>query len=228
MVPKISNVKVANVLIVIVPTTTQVSTRTTKVTPKTTQMTVMWVVPGQKQVKKSSKKSNVKLQVSGINKHGPSENTQSQTKERRQTSTNAAVTSYEQVVVDAISSESETEDREEKMNQVSDEEIDEVSDDAITSGNDSVTEQWQPKINKSKPFKKGYSPPNYYRDVDMKPFCYHCHEQHTIETIEQIVIGTKWGTTFPTTLQGTLCNALIDTGATKSCTSESYFKTLPN
>ena len=37
----------------------------------------------------------------------------------------------------------------------------------------------------------------------------------------------KRGTTFPVNLQGTLCNALIDTGATKSCISESYFKTLP-
>ena len=92
-------------------------------------------------MKKSSKKNNAKLQVSGANKYGPSENTWSQTKERRQTSTKAAVTSYEQVVVDAISSESEAEEMEEEMNQVSDHEVDEVSDDAITSGNDSVTEQ---------------------------------------------------------------------------------------
>ena len=52
-----------------------------------------------------------------------------------------AVTSYEQVAVDAISSESETEDIEEEMNQVSEDEIDEVSDDACSSSDDSVTEQ---------------------------------------------------------------------------------------
>ena len=76
--------------------------------------------------------------------------------------------------------------------------------------------------------KKGYSPPKYYSDVDIKPFCHHCHERHKVEAVEQVVIDTKRGTTFPTNLQGTLCNALIDTGATKSCISESYFKTLPN
>ena len=75
--------------------------------------------------------------------------------------------------------------------------------------------------------KKGYSPSKYYSDVDIKPFCHHCHERHRVEAVEQVVIGPKRGTTFPVNLQGTLCNALIDTGATKSCISESYFKTLP-
>ena len=75
--------------------------------------------------------------------------------------------------------------------------------------------------------KKGYSPSKYYSDVDVKPFC-HCHERHKVEAVEKVVIGTKQGITFPANLQGTLCNALIDTGATKSCISESYFKTLPN
>ena len=61
----------------------------------------------------------------------------------------------------------------------------------------------------------------------MWTFCHRCHERHRVEAVEQVVIGTKRGTTFPANLQGTLCNALIDTGATKSCMSESYFKTLP-
>ena len=74
--------------------------------------------------------------------------------------------------------------------------------------------------------KKGFSPSKYYSDIDIKPFCHHCHERHRVEAVEQVVIGTKRGTTFPANLQGTLCNALIDTGATKSCVSESYFKTL--
>ena len=41
-----------------------------------------------------------------------------------------------------------------------------------------------------------------------------------------MIIGSEQGTTFPTKVRHTLCNALIDTGATKSCTSESYYKTL--
>ena len=45
--------------------------------------------------------------------------------------------------------------------------------------------------------------------------------------IEQVVIGSERGTTFPIDMQGTKCNALIDTGASRSCISEAYFKTLP-
>ena len=48
-----------------------------------------------------------------------------------------------------------------------------------------------------------------------------------MEIIKQLVIGTERGTTFPIDIQGSKCNALIDTGATRSCISEAYFKTLP-
>ena len=48
-----------------------------------------------------------------------------------------------------------------------------------------------------------------------------------MEIIEQVVIGTKRGTTFPMDIQGSKCNALIDTGTMRSCISEAYFKTLP-
>ena len=41
-----------------------------------------------------------------------------------------------------------------------------------------------------------------------------------------MIIGSEQGTTFPTKVGSTLCNALVDTGATKSCMSESYYKTL--
>ena len=61
--------------------------------------------------------------------------------------------------------------------------------------------------------KKGYSP-KYYSDVELKPFCHNCRERHTVEVIEQVIIGSERGTTFPTAIQGTKCNALIDTGAT--------------
>ena len=36
------------------------------------------------------------------------------------------------------------------------------------------------------------------------------------------------GTTFPTKIGTTICNALIDTGATKSCISERYYEQLPS
>ena len=47
-----------------------------------------------------------------------------------------------------------------------------------------------------------------------------------INRTEEVVIGSEQGTTFPTKVGSTLCNALIDTGATRSCMSEAYYRTL--
>ena len=47
-----------------------------------------------------------------------------------------------------------------------------------------------------------------------------------IDSAEEVIIGSEQGTTFPTKVGSTLCNALIDTSATKSCMSESYYRTL--
>ena len=49
------------------------------------------------------------------------------------------------------------------------------------------------------------------------------------ETIhaKEVIIGTEQGTTFPTKIGASMCNALIDTGATKSCISEKYYQQLP-
>ena len=44
---------------------------------------------------------------------------------------------------------------------------------------------------------------------------------------EEVIIGTEQGTTFPTKMDTSMCNALIDTGATKSCISEKYYQSLP-
>ena len=46
------------------------------------------------------------------------------------------------------------------------------------------------------------------------------------ETIHagEVIIGTKQGTTFPTKIGTSMCNALIDTGAMKSCISEKYYQ----
>ena len=41
-----------------------------------------------------------------------------------------------------------------------------------------------------------------------------------------MVIRSEQGTTFPTKVGSTLCNALINTGATRSCMSESYYRKL--
>ena len=49
-----------------------------------------------------------------------------------------------------------------------------------------------------------------------------------INHMEEVIIGTEQGTTFPTKIGTSMCNALIDTGATRSCISEKYYQHLPS
>ena len=49
-----------------------------------------------------------------------------------------------------------------------------------------------------------------------------------INHMEEIIIGTEQGTTFPTKIDTLMCNALIDTGATRSCINEKYYQHLPS
>ena len=52
------------------------------------------------------------------------------------------------------------------------------------------------------------------------------YNENTVNHTEEVVIGSEQGTTFPTKVGTTLCNALIDTGATRSCMSETYYRKL--
>ena len=45
--------------------------------------------------------------------------------------------------------------------------------------------------------------------------------------LKTVIIGTEQGTTFPTRIGNSICNALIDTSTTKSCISERYYQKLP-
>ena len=47
-----------------------------------------------------------------------------------------------------------------------------------------------------------------------------------INCMEEVVIGVEQGTTFPTRIGTSVCNALIDTSATRSCISEKYYQSL--
>ena len=53
-----------------------------------------------------------------------------------------------------------------------------------------------------------------------------CHSKNSNESnvnhTEEVIIESEQGTTFPTKIGTTMCNALIDTGATRSCISEKY------
>ena len=50
--------------------------------------------------------------------------------------------------------------------------------------------------------------------------------ENDVNHTEEVIIGSEQGTTFPTKIGTTMCNALIDTGATRSCASEKYYKKL--
>ena len=115
-VPKTSGTK-ASVPIVKVPSSRPTITRVTKTSPQTS---VMKVVTGKGQPKRTVTKANKGPQVSVSNQYRPSENTRSQTKDRRKYATQAAVTSYEKIVVDVITSNSESESADEDVNQISD------------------------------------------------------------------------------------------------------------
>ena len=48
-----------------------------------------------------------------------------------------------------------------------------------------------------------------------------------IDYTEEVIIETEHGMTFPTRIGASVCHALIDTGATRSCISEKYYQSLP-
>ena len=50
--------------------------------------------------------------------------------------------------------------------------------------------------------------------------------ENNINHTEGVIIGSEQGTTFPTKIGTTMCNALIDTGATRTCMSKKYYKKL--
>ena len=62
--------------------------------------------------------------------------------------------------------------------------------------------------------------------METTPFCLDCQRKLNINHTEEVIIGSEQGTTFPTEMGTIVCNALIDTGATRSCMSESYYRKL--
>ena len=112
-VPKTAAGKV-NTPVVKVPSTGQMVTRTVKMSPQTS---VMKVIPGKNPSKRTAPRGIKGTQVSGFNQYRLSENTRSQTKDRRRHATQTAVTSYEKVVVDAITLDSESKGADEDVNQ---------------------------------------------------------------------------------------------------------------
>ena len=71
-----------------------------------------------------------------------------------------------------------------------------------------------------------YDPTKYYVDVETAPFCLDYQRKHNINHTKEVIIGSEQGTTFPTGMGTTVCNALIDNGATRCCMSDTYYKKL--
>ena len=108
-------------------------TKTPKTSPQTSVMKV---------TKKTYSKGLKGTKVSGSNPYGPSENTRSQTKDRRKYATQTAVTSYEKVVVDAIASSSESEDPDEDVHHISNDGVSDDSEEHLSSGDETNEDQW--------------------------------------------------------------------------------------
>ena len=73
---------------------------------------------------------------------------------------------------------------------------------------------------------ENYKPIKYYKDIETV----HCQldnqDEYSIDHTEEVIIGSEQGTTFPTKMGTTVCNALIDTAATRCCISEEYYRKL--
>ena len=73
-----------------------------------------------------------------------------------------------------------------------------------------------------------YGPTKYYIDIETTPCCLDNQGEHNINHAEEVIIGSEQATLFPTGVGTTMCNALIDTGATRCCMSEEKITTIKN
>ena len=60
--------------------------------------------------------------------------------------------------------------------------------------------------------------------METAPYCLDWQRKHDINHIKDVVIGSEQGTMFPTRMGTRVWNALIDTGATRCCMSETYYE----
>ena len=65
---------------------------------------------------------------------------------------------------------------------------------------------------------KGYKPEKYFREITPK--------LSTYNKVQEVTIGSALGATVPIQLEQVNCNALVDTGATRSCISECFYQKL--
>ena len=66
-------------------------------------------------------------------------------------------------------------------------------------------------------------PSKYYKDIETAHYQSDNLDKYSIDHTEEVIIGLEQGTTCPTKMGTTVCNVLIDTGATRCCISEEYY-----
>ena len=88
-----------------------------------------------------------------------------------------------------------------------------------------VNDKIKPKLHKQKVWKK-YEPTKYYKDIETTPCHLDSQSEHNINHMEEVIIGSEQGATFPAKVGTTVCNPLTDTSATRCCMSEEYYKKL--
>ena len=67
---------------------------------------------------------------------------------------------------------------------------------------------------------------NTHGDMEATFYQSKSSDEYGVDHTEEVIIGSEQGTTFPTKRATTMCNALIDTGATRYCISEKYYRKL--
>ena len=75
-------------------------------------------------------------------------------------------------------------------------------------------------------FLEQYEPDSHPEKIDTTSYQSKGSDESSIYHTEEVIIGSEQGMTFPTKIGTTMCNALIDTGATRCCISEKYYKKL--
>ena len=64
-----------------------------------------------------------------------------------------------------------------------------------------------------------YNPETYFTSVETKS-----KQSRKTAKVREVMLNLDQGAVIPTTVQNKICNTLIDTGATRSCISEEFYK----
>ena len=75
-------------------------------------------------------------------------------------------------------------------------------------------------------FLEQYEYDNHPGKINITSYQLKDSDESNMNHTEEVIIGSEQGTTFPTRVGTTMSNSLIDTGATRSCISEKYYKKL--